>query len=204
MTSEPGSFARFTILERKPQIIRQIIADNDYPPEIVEALGAFRQEIALQPMQPLREPAHDVVFWNRELAAYQGKTWLEVPWYFAETFFYRRLLEAVRYFQPGPWEGRDPFGKQKLQQEEAAVERLAESWGQLADVPPEVIFEALLHSSLWGNRADLSNYTVQVQARGGWQPGRSDAISSLTTRIRSTPGWPAVWAGWTSSTTTWA
>jgi hypothetical protein len=49
-------------------------------------------------MQPLHEQAPDVAFWNRELAAYQGRTWLEVPWYFAEAYFYRRLLEAVRYF----------------------------------------------------------------------------------------------------------
>ncbi len=192
MTSEPGSFARFTIVERKPRIIRQVIEDNDYPPHIVQALEAFREEIASlrlrQPMRPLREPrgidnlqrsvpggasipqgeqAPDVAFWNRELAAYQGKTWLEAPWYFAESYFYRRLLEAVRYFQSGPWEGHDPFGKQKRQQEEAAVERLAESWGQLADVEPEVVFEALLHSCLWGNRADLSNYTVAIQVRGG-------------------------------------
>ena len=167
MTSEPGSFARFTIVERKPQIIRQVIEDNGYPPQVVRALEAFRDEIASQPMQPLREQAPDVVFWNRELAAYEGRTWLEVGWYFAETTFYRRLLEAVRYFQPGPWEGHDPFGKQKRQQEEVAVGQLAESWGQLADVEPEVVFEALLHSCLWGNRADLSNYTVALQVRGG-------------------------------------
>ena len=167
MTSEPGSFARFTIVERKPHIIRQVSEDNDYPPHIVQELEAFRQEIASQPLQPLREEAPDVAFWNHELATYQGKTWLEVPWYFAETYFYRRLLEAVRYFQPGPWEGHDPFGEQKRQQEEAAVERLAESWGQLADVEPGVVFEALLHSCLWGNRADLSNYTVAMQVRGG-------------------------------------
>jgi uncharacterized protein with ATP-grasp and redox domains len=167
MTSEPGSFARSTIVERKPQIIRQVIEDNNYPPHIVGALEAFRQEIASQPMQPLHEQAPDVAFWNRELAAYQGKTWLDAPWYFAETFFYRRLLEAVHYFQPGPREGHDPFGKQKRQQEEAAVERLAESWSQLADVEPEVVFEALLHSCLWGNRADLSNYTVALRASSG-------------------------------------
>ncbi len=167
MTSERGSFARRTIVERKPQIIRQVIEDNDYPPDIVQALETFREDIASQPMRPLSEHAPDVASWNRELAAYRGKTWLEVPWYFAETYFYRRLLEAVRYFQPGPWEGRDPFEKQKRQQEEVAVERLADVWVQMADVEPEVAFEALLHSCLWGNRADLSNYTVSVQAQGG-------------------------------------
>jgi uncharacterized protein with ATP-grasp and redox domains len=167
MTSEPGSFARRTIVERKPEIIRQVIADNGYPPSIVRALEAFREEVALRPMRPLREQAPDVAFWNRELAAHRGRTWLEIPWYLAESYFYRRLLEAVRYFQPGPWRGHDPFGKRKREQEELAVERLAEGWGQLAGVESEVAFEALLHSCLWGNRADLSNYTVAVQARGG-------------------------------------
>jgi uncharacterized protein with ATP-grasp and redox domains len=167
MTSEPGSFARRTIAERKPQIIRQAIVDNGYPPSIVRALEAFREEVASRPMRPLREQAPDVAFWNRELAAHRGKTWLEIPWYLAESYFYRRLLEAVRYFQPGPWKGHDPFGKRKRKQEELAVDRLAEGWGQLAGVEPEVAFEALLHSCLWGNRADLSNYTVAVQACGG-------------------------------------
>lgn len=165
MTSEPGSFARRTIVERKPQIIRQVIEDNDYPLDIMQALETFREEIASQPMRPLSEHAPDVAPWNRELAACRGKTWIEVPWHFAETYFYRRLLEAVRYFQPGPWEGRDPFEEQKRQQEEVVVEWLADAWVQIADVEPEVAFEALLHSCLWGNRADLSNYTISVKPR---------------------------------------
>ena len=32
MTSEPGSFARYTIVERKPQIILQVTEDNGYSP----------------------------------------------------------------------------------------------------------------------------------------------------------------------------
>ena len=61
MTSELGSFARRTIVERKPQIIQQVIEDNDYPPGIVQALETFKREIASlrlrQPMQPLNEQA---------------------------------------------------------------------------------------------------------------------------------------------------
>jgi len=167
MTSELGSFARRTIVERKPHIIRQVIEDNDYPLDVVQALETFSEEISSQPIRPLSERAPDDAFWNRELAAYQGKTWLEVGWYFAETYFYRRLLEVVGYFQPGPWEGRDPFEKQKRRQEEVAVKLLAEAWVQLAGVESEVVLEALLHSCLWGNRADLSNFTIWVQAQGG-------------------------------------
>jgi uncharacterized protein with ATP-grasp and redox domains len=166
MTSDSGSFARATILERKPQIIRQVLADNTYPPEIAAALEDFRDEIASRTIQPLAGFAPDVPGWNRELAQYAGKTWLEIPWYFAETYFYRRLLNEVRYFQPGEWQGVNPFQKQKQIQMDADVQRLASDWEKLSALEPETRFEALLHSSLWGNRADLSNVTVWVKARG--------------------------------------
>jgi hypothetical protein len=167
MTSDPGSFARGTIVERKPQIIGQVLASHGYPAEIAAALHAFRDEIAAQPMQPLRERADDTALWNAELARYAGLSWLKVPWYFAETYFYRKLLEAVRYLQPGPWQDRDPFGPQKRQQEAEALIRLEASWDQLAHLEADVLFETLLHSALWGNRADLSNLTVKEQALAG-------------------------------------
>jgi hypothetical protein len=167
MTSEPGSFARYTIAERKPEIIRNVIADNGYPQRIVAALEAFRDEIARHPIQPLTEIAPDVAFWHRAAVPYRGRTWLELPWYFAETYFYRRLLEAVRYFQPGDWQGHDPFGAQKREQERGAVAWLAQHWDQIDRAEPEPRFEMLLHSSLWGNRADLSNRTVREGVRAG-------------------------------------
>ncbi len=167
MTSELGSFARFTITERKPQIIAQVIEDHNYPPEILRALADFRNELASGVIQPLSEAAPDLALWKNALAAYTGKTWLEVPWYFAETYFYRRLLEAVRYLQPGPWQGRDPFRPQKQRQMEADIQRLAAEWDLLASLEPQARFEALLYACLWGNRADLSNASILRRGPGG-------------------------------------
>jgi len=167
MTSEPGSFARQTIVQRKPQIIDQAIADNDYPASIVEALECLKQEIASQPVHPLTDDAPGVASWNHALAAHPGRTWLELPWYLAETYFYRRLLEAVGYYRPGPYQGRDPFGAAKQAQIESAVARLAPDWDALASAEPGLAFEALLHSCLWGNRADLSNQSARLEVRGG-------------------------------------
>jgi len=167
MTSEPGSFARQTIVERKPQIIRQVIEDNDYPPRAVERLAALAQEIASEPLRPLRAERPDAGLWNGALAPYRGHGWLEMPWYLAEAFFYRRLLEAVDYFEPGPWQRCDPFAKAKRAQMALAVERLAGEWDALAAAGPALAFEALLHSSLWGNRADLSNESIGMAVRGG-------------------------------------
>jgi uncharacterized protein with ATP-grasp and redox domains len=167
MTSEPGSYARYTITERKPQIIENAIADNGYPPHIVAALHAFRDEIAHHPIQPLTGIAPDVAFWHRAAAPYRHRTWLQLPWYFAETYFYRRLLEVVRYFQPGKRHLHDPFGAQKRDQERQAAAWLDENWDQIADADPEQGFVLLLHSGLWGNRADLSNLTMREEVCAG-------------------------------------
>jgi hypothetical protein len=165
MTSEPGSFARATIVERKPQILRQVVRDNAYPQQVARALDALRDELARRPVQPLGEQAPDVAEWNRAVALYQGRTWLDLPWYLAETYFYRRLLEAVRYFQPGPWRGHDPFGALKRQEEEQAVAWLVANEHELAAAEDD--FPTLLHSSLWGNRADLSHTEVKDQVQSG-------------------------------------
>jgi len=167
MTSEPGSFAQQCIVERKPMIIRQALADHDYPPEIVAALKAFRAEIAHQPIRPLTEDAPDIADWRAAWAEFEGGTWLNVPWYFAEAYFYRRLLEAVHYFQPGPWWLHDPFARGKAIQLAETVGPVAlavEVLGRLEDEAAQL--EAWLHASLWGNRADLSNLTVSDEVRG--------------------------------------
>jgi uncharacterized protein with ATP-grasp and redox domains len=167
MTSEPGSFARACIVERKPQIIRQVIENNDYPEEIVLGLEAFQDEIAHLPISPIHEAAPDIDIWNEVLSPYSGKTWLEVPWYFAEAYFYRKLLQITHYFQAGPWLGHDPFQKQKRSQIEADIQKLAPIWESLYDQEVENLFIGFLHSSLWGNRADLSNFTVREKSRIG-------------------------------------
>jgi len=110
MTSDPGSFARATIVDRKPQIIRRVVADHAYPTEVVSALDAFAHEIASSVIQPPMASAEDAEarFWRDQWAQYAGRTWLELPWYFAETYFYRRMLEIVGYFDPGRWHAHDP------------------------------------------------------------------------------------------------
>jgi hypothetical protein len=170
MTSEAGSFARFTIVERMPQIVGQVIEDNAYPPDILSALGALINEIAHQPIQPLYESAPDIDFWNTARSDHAGKSWLELPWYFAETYFYRKLLEAIRYFQYGPWQASDPFHKQKRKLIEADIRQLVPVWEKLFSQDTQAVFEGLLHSCLWGNRADLSHYADHTKARGDLDP----------------------------------
>lgn len=185
MTSDPGSFARATIVERKPQIIRKVMADHAYPARVTAALDAFTTEIASGTVQPPLATAGDAEagFWRDQWALYAGRTWLELPWYFAETYFYRRLLEAVGYFAPGQWQGHDPFGPQKRAQEIDAIDQVGRIWPAIAAKAGEARFIALLHASLWGNRADLSNFTVREQAVGDGVADRGHILIDHTDAI---------------------
>ncbi len=188
MTSEPGSFARKTMVERKGQIIARVIADNDYPARLVTDLKELGREISQDggpgyEIQPVRERVGEATFWNAHWSRYEGRTWLELPWYFAETYFYRRLLEATDYFQPGPWFGHDPFTLQKRSQEADAVAQLRDVWPQIAATPPEHRFVSLLHACLWGNRADLSNFTVQQRAMGDTTVDRANILIDDTADV---------------------
>jgi hypothetical protein len=163
MTSTPGSFARQTVVERKPQILREVGQAHPYPPDIQAGLVAFAAEIAAQPIRPLTEDAPDRELWNEALAPLAGRTWLEVPWYLAETLFYRRLMEIVRFYRPGSWRDVDPFAPQKA----AALERALPAFLPIllqTDPDPQAAVTMMLHDALWGNLADLSNRTVTAQA----------------------------------------
>jgi len=176
MTSEPGSFARHTFQMRIPRIVDDVIATNNYPAEIVTALRALRDEIVGGVIRPLAEETDDREFWDEHAREHIGKSWLDVPWYWAEAFFYRRVLEAVRYFQsthrardlpPGEFYQRDPFANQK--RGELEPDRAPRALRTLLEHLPADnagAFRALAHASLWGNRTDLSYLEILDNAQG--------------------------------------
>ncbi|MCX7792643.1 MAG: damage-control phosphatase ARMT1 family protein, partial [Chloroflexaceae bacterium] len=113
--ADPDSFARDTVLRRLPAIARRVLAENDLDPEAARAVAALAAEIPAAPLRPLADDAApDLTLWQGYLAPYTGQDWLAVPWFLAETYFYRRILEAIGYFRPrvGAY-GRDPYARQK-------------------------------------------------------------------------------------------
>ncbi len=98
-TSGPGSFAHNTLKVRVHGILAETSAANDFPAAIRDALAALSAEILHGAIRPLQEDAPDAAFWRASVAPYAGRSWLDVPWYWAEAFFYRRILEATGYFQ---------------------------------------------------------------------------------------------------------
>jgi uncharacterized protein with ATP-grasp and redox domains len=159
MTSDPGSFARRTFEVRIPAILREALALNaSFDEETRRNIEALHAELTVGTIRGLREDTPDRAFWDVTAAPHVGRSWLDVPWYWAEAFFYRRVLEATRYFQPGPWQGIDPYAAKKRAEwsPDAAPRAVAQLLESLPDENIEAQCERLLHADLWGNRADLS------------------------------------------------
>ncbi|MFB6551729.1 damage-control phosphatase ARMT1 family protein [Streptomyces sp. NPDC056405] len=157
--NEPGSFPHGVLAERHPAIIRQVREAFPFGPERRRALDALLASCADGVIEPLpaAADARDRDRWaDWGMDAYAGRSWFDVPWLWAESHFYRRLLDAVGYFDLGTWQGVDPFRPAKLAELDAPEtdEELAALDG-LADLPADDRTRALLHGSLWGNRADL-------------------------------------------------
>ncbi len=156
LNNDPQGFAWGVWHDRTPKLVTQIRDANPYGPGQRRALEALLEEISSGVMRPLGLYAHDHEIWASWGADYFGKPWLDAPFLWSESYFYRRLLDAVRFFEPGPWRGFDPFEYLKtaelrdpaLEPDLAALDDLE----QLGSADQE---RAKLLASLWGNRADL-------------------------------------------------
>ncbi|MFJ4032850.1 damage-control phosphatase ARMT1 family protein [Streptomyces griseoluteus] len=162
----PGSFPHRTLAERHPAIIRQVRAGLPYEPPQRRALDALLKNCTEGVIEPLPADAPDRERWQSwGMDTYAGQSWFDVPWLWAESYFYRRLLDAVGYFGPGAWRGIDPFRPSKTGElHSAGTDAELSALDDLRDRPADDRDRALLSGSLWGNRADLS---FRLSAEGG-------------------------------------
>lgn len=167
----PGSFSRAVFHERHPALIANLLDDHPYPPGLRSGLEALLAESLEGAVPADPPPGPDERAWAVRLAPRAGAPWSALPFLWAEAYFYRRLLDAVEYFDPGsPWRGVDPFAPQKHRQLDGP-EILADL-DAYADLPrdPAERRRALLHAALWGNQADLGFRTDNPEA------GRGDVV----------------------------
>ncbi len=165
LSDVPGSFAWAVFHERHPKLVRQVLAALPYGPAERAAVERLLAESTGGVLEPLSESAHDHRQWREWGAGLFGRPWGEAPFLWAESYFYRRLLEATGYFRPGTWQGIDPFAPFK--DAELAGPAVDDELAALRDLPSlsfERRAEVLLSSALWGNRADLG---FQITASAG-------------------------------------
>ncbi|MBB5911825.1 hypothetical protein BJY24_000692 [Nocardia transvalensis] len=166
----PGSFPNSVFHERHPKLIEQVIGAHPYGQVEQAALRKLLAESVGGVVEPLYTSADDADRWQEWGRDVWGRPWGEVPFLWAESYFYRRLLEAVGYFGPGVWRGIDPFGPTKAAElASPAVTDELNALAELADVPEEKKRDALLVSALWGNQADLG---FQLTAGSGARDDR--------------------------------
>ncbi|MFC8359712.1 damage-control phosphatase ARMT1 family protein [Streptomyces griseorubiginosus] len=163
LASEPGSFPHSVLAERHPAIIAQVREAFPYGPEQHRALDALLENCTKGVIEPL--PGGAWAEWG--IGTHAGQSWFDVPWLWSESYFYRRLLDAVGYFAPGPWQGIDPFRPSKLTElDSPETDQELAALDELASRPVEEQGAALLHGSLWGNRADLGFRLSDGEAEG--------------------------------------
>ena len=119
-TDHSNAFANNTMRVRLPAIVDETIALNaDYPTSIKESLRKLRDELVVGAnivgLDVESSPDHAewaaAIEGQREIVAGE-LTWHNAEWFFAETYAYRCLIEAVRWRESG----RDPFLPKKLEE----------------------------------------------------------------------------------------
>jgi uncharacterized protein with ATP-grasp and redox domains len=170
MTSDPSPFIQHTLNNRWTTIAHRVATENEFSSAIVSNLEALIQDLqqgTVRPLQP--DGGADLAAWAGYVKPYLGQSWRGLPWYFAEAYFYRRILAATQYFTPGATQGIDPFARQKqtgLARAIAEVQAVAASfnayrqWLTRQTAAPGLTSRShlvdLMQHSLWGNQADLS------------------------------------------------
>jgi hypothetical protein len=157
LCSTPGSFAWDVHHLRHPALIKQVRDTFPYGPDECRRLDELLHEITEGVIERLDPEAHDFDTWNAWGRDYFGKPWREAPFLWVESYFYRKLLSAVRYFEFGPQRGIDPFEPEKT----AALYNLAATdllvaFNTLPELSTADRDAAALQTSLRGNRGDLA------------------------------------------------
>ncbi|ARV59234.1 hypothetical protein BZZ01_11895 [Nostocales cyanobacterium HT-58-2] len=168
--AEVGTFTEFTITQRMPSIARRVIIENKFSPNINGNLEKLASELACGYLPLLvDDTGSDFTAWSKYLEPYKQQRWIDVPWFFAETYFYRLILQITNYFQPGESQRVDPFELQKRQGLETSLDSIialctqVNGWlnvSQQQTQSTQTALIALLYFALWGNRVDLSLWSA--------------------------------------------
>jgi hypothetical protein len=168
--AEPGSFAGRVFTERHPVLVRRILDAVPYGLERRRGFEALLEETLSGTVAELPRDAPDRAAWEEWGRDRFGRPWLELPFLWSESYFYRRLLDPAGYLAAGAWHGVDlfaPFKDAELDGPGFAADLTA--LDALPGRAPADREHALLTAAVWGNQADLG-FTMVAEA-GSAAPG---------------------------------
>ena len=148
MATDKDSFARFTLEKRLPVIVEKVIKSKLYSGDI---LGKLEELMGLVPdirIEKINLEDDEREYWKDFYNNYLGKSLLDIPFFFAEIYFYRYLLELTQYGD----NGIDPFGRIKKTEFAENLDFVNSTLENL----PKINTGEVIRLSLMGNRADLS------------------------------------------------
>ncbi|MEV0715804.1 damage-control phosphatase ARMT1 family protein [Asanoa sp. NPDC050611] len=157
LVGTPGRYAREVFHNRHPTLVERVAGAHPYPAAQRDALRALLDESLTGVIRRLPDDAPDLADWDAWDRGHFGRPWADAPFLWAESYFYRRILDAVDYFRPGPWQGVDPF--RPMKDAELADPSLDGDLAWVADLPAEPTdagLAAVVQAAVFGNRVDLS------------------------------------------------
>jgi len=160
--NELGTFTHHSVAVRLPEIARRVVADNNFDPTATDAVDTLIGDIEHGTIKALTASGPDQSDWDSYVAPHVGLSWLDAPWFFVELYFYRRILDAVGYWDTG----QDPFRRQKILGLEQAIApgRTTISnvdAGYARGVSTDFLLVQLTDAALWGNQVDLSLWPAE-------------------------------------------
>jgi uncharacterized protein with ATP-grasp and redox domains len=161
LRGQDTEFTRDTMTRRLPDIVQRVLTENDLPETAVTQITTLLNDIPHGEIRPLPDHlAPDLADWQAAITPHLGQTYMEAPWFFSETYIYRRIMAAVDHFRSGI----DPFAGQKQQSLTSAAEQTGTLMKQLNQMIAEgwqaANFHQLLLAALWGNQADMSMWAA--------------------------------------------
>jgi len=161
LMGDDGGFTKDSIVRRLPNIVTETLSSNSdlLNDSAISSLKALAADLASDGIVTPLLPNQPEAAWQTEYTTpFIGKRFCEIPWFFLENYFYKRILDITNPRLD------DPFTKMK----EDALTTAKDAF--LASVLPlcyhglfedgekvsASLLKAALYRSLWGNRADLS------------------------------------------------
>lgn len=159
---------------------KHIISELNLLVQSLQSGTSGRLEDIIDPASP------DESMWNVLLGGLEEKerNWVDAPWIIGEYYFYRRVVQAVRYYA----DGFDPFATTKhngLCSSLGAIEDICSVYTSHLDASVRDSDSAVtrleiafgIYISLWGNKKDLSLWPAGREKTGTLPWSRHYALS---------------------------